>query len=82
MAYLSILDNKTSMLCNWIVSYSQVTRLGLGLEFLVLFFMVRVRVRVRVIITWYVYVFYKKSHSFTSFSLCNLTVQPGYNVSL
>ena len=38
MTYLSILDNKTSMLCNWIVSYSQVTRLGLGLEFLVLFF--------------------------------------------
>ena len=43
---------------------------------------VRVRVRVRVIITWYVYVFYEKSHSFTSFSLGNLTVCSKYNMCL
>ena len=72
MANLSILGDKTTMLCIFLVPRRQVVILGLGLWFLVLFFLVRVRVRV--IITCYTYVLYEKSHSFTSFSVYNLTL--------
>ena len=51
MPNLSILGDKTTMLCAFLVTWSQVVRLGLVLGFLVFFFMVMVRVRVRVIIT-------------------------------
>ena len=82
MANLSILGDKSTMLCTFLVPRRQIVRLGLGLVFFVLFFMVRVRVRARVIIAWYVCIFYEKSHYFTSFTLYNLTVRPGYNVRL
>ena len=43
---------------------------------------VRLRLRVKVIITCYACVFYEKRHSFTSFSLSNLTVSGTDNLSL
>ena len=55
MVNLSIVGDKTTIICSFLVPWQQIVRLGLGLGlgFLVLLFRVRVkfRVRVRVIIT-------------------------------
>ena len=48
MANLSILGDKTTMLCAFIVAYMKTLMLGLGLGYFVLFSSIRIRVRVRI----------------------------------
>ena len=88
MSHLSMLGDKTTILCTFLVPWLQIVRLGLGLGFLVLLFRVRVRVRVsvrvsvRVIITLICIRLLREGSFLHLFLLCNLTVRDECNMYL